>query len=492
MKFNELFYHEALRMLQTGTTKEEFAKNYANASKEDKNSSIWQELYNDGQKIFSQNLDIVDKNSTIDNTEFKLFEYMLNFLKNLPNYRDKEQNTPSYKGETDDMYIIGVDAKLETLPEGIKAKKLENREELTHLKSLEIMSRQEMIDEIKLYNVDYELTDDMDDLDVRCILSSIRRYIVRNDKGSQGIDYHIGSFFQGKLGTCAPLSQIAQLKDEELKEYVHEGIDENGKYYIVTFPMDKNKPENSVKIYESEVLSGELKLPHVERPMKGFSMGDDDVTLWEMAYVRRFGTASVKNGETGASAQNLFTTPEEESSIGEGKVTEEKLILANQKKATLGNTSWSTDDEHMSYHDEAKMDNDVTAKWQLAESRERIEKKLKSKFPQIDESKYKNLSEQEFMEFIMLLVQPDKPIDKAKVKTMSEKDVSRYLKECEGFNFNEKLVLSNGQKIIIGHAYIFRSYNPETEELIISDTNFAYEDIVINKDIAEKFLRISY
>jgi hypothetical protein len=149
MNFNENFYHEALRMLNVGTTKDEFAKNYANASQESSNSSIWQELYNDGQKIFTQNLDIVNSNDTIDEDEFKLFEYILGFLKNLPNYNTKEQNTPSYRGETNNPYIIGVDEKLENLPEGINEEKLKNQEELTHLKSVEIMSRQEMIEEIE-------------------------------------------------------------------------------------------------------------------------------------------------------------------------------------------------------------------------------------------------------------------------------------------------------------------------------------------------------
>ena len=492
MNFNENFYHEALRMLNVGTTKDEFAKNYANASQESSNSSIWQELYNDGQKIFTQNLDIVNSNDTIDEDEFKLFEYILGFLKNLPNYNTKEQNTPSYRGETNNPYIIGVDEKLENLPEGINEEKLKNQEELTHLKSVEIMSRQEMIEEIEQYNLDYVITDDKDDIDVRNILSGIRRYIVKNDKGSKGIDYHIGSFFQGKLGNCGPLSQIAQLKDDELKKYVQEGNDDNGKYYIVTFPMDINNPENSVKIYEKEVLSGELQLPHVNTPLRGFSHGDDDVTLWEMAYARRFGTASVEAGETLGSVQNMFTEPDVEGSHGEYRATEEKLTLANTKKASLGTTMWTQEDEHMSYLDEAKTKNGDTARWKLAKSREQIEKNLKTKFPQIDESKYKNLNEQEFMEFIMLLIQPDKQVDKNKIKTMTTEEISKYLEQCKGFSFNENLILSNGQKIIIGHAYIFRSYNPETKELIISDPNRAYEDIVINKDIAEKFLRISY
>jgi hypothetical protein len=332
----------------------------------------------------------------------------------------------------------------------------------------------------------------MDDTDARNVLSSIRKHIVKFDKGSKGVNYHIGSFFQGKLGNCAPLSQIAQLKDDELKKYVKEGSDQEGKYYIVTFPMDINNPENSVKIYEKEVLSGELKLPHKDTPMRGFSVGDDDVTLWEMAYVRRFGTASVEAGESLASAQNMFTKPDEECSLGDGSVTEEKLIQANSKKVSLGNTMWTVDDEHMSYLDEAKTNSGDTAKWQLAKSRERVEKELKAKFPQIDESKYKNLNEQEFMEFIMLLIQPGETIDKDKIKKMNTSEISKYLKQCEGFTFNEELRLSNGQRIIIGHAYIFRSYNPETKELIISDPNRAYEDIVINKEIAEKFLRISY
>jgi hypothetical protein len=56
----------------------------------------------------------------------------------------------------------------------------------------------------------------------------------------------------------------------------------------------------------------------------------------------------------------------------------------------------------------------------------------------------------------------------------------------------EKCISERPNGELFGHAYIFRSYKPETKELIISDPNRAYEDIVINKDIAEKFLRISY
>ena len=77
MEFNDKFYHDALRALQVGTTKDQFAESYANASNNEKDSSIWNQLYENGKQIFKQNLDIVEANDKIDQKEFNLFSHML-------------------------------------------------------------------------------------------------------------------------------------------------------------------------------------------------------------------------------------------------------------------------------------------------------------------------------------------------------------------------------------------------------------------------------
>jgi hypothetical protein len=51
--------------------------------------------------------------------------------------------------------------------------------------------------------------------------------------------------------------------------------------------------------------------------------------------------------------------------------------------------------------------------------------------------------------------------------------------------------MSNGQTIISNHAYAFKSYNPETKEIIIANPWANSEDIIIPLEIAEKFMRIT-
>ena len=494
MELNEKFYHNALRALHTGTTQDEFAEVYANSSKEQKGSSIWNGLFENGKQIFTQYVDIVDTNGTVDENEINLFTTILNYLKNLPTIKD-EENVPSFQGHGEDPATSGAPNPIgsTSVSRYKDDPRLQNRKELVHLKPADVMTHEEIVNELKSYIPDIDVSIYKNDTDLRGELMSIRNIIVENDENSNIIDYHIGSFSQGNHGTCGPLSQIAQLSDEKLHEMIKEGEDENGKYYLVTFPMDKNNPENTQKVYEKDILNNQLPIEGFQDIISGFAEGDADVRLIEMAFTLRFGVSIIDAGTTSISMQRVFTEPEERQVTQEVAVTEEALLQAMKDgHATIGLTYWSEDDENMNFTDVVTSSSGITGKWSTTKNRKSLEELLKLKFPQIDESKYKNLSDGEFLEFIMLLEEgEDKPLDPNIVIKLDKKGQHEYLKKQSRFTYTQILEMSNGQTIMSNHAYAFKSYNPETKEIIIANPWTNSEDIIIPLEIAEKFMRIT-
>ena len=487
MKLNELFYHEALRKLNIGTTIDEFAEAYANSSKEAKNNSIWQSLFEEGKEIFRKNLDVVSANDTIDAEEYNLFSYVLNFIKKVP-FMEKENYTPEYKGETDSPVTLGAqNSYFDLVNDNIQG--LEH--ETFHLKSLNIMKREEKIAELKTYFPDEEF-DSLSDDEIMERISAARTSLILYDKGSDDIDYHIGTFFQGNHGSCGLLSQIAQLSDDDLHKIIEKGEDEKGTYYDVTFPMHYGHPEESVRLYEEDVKADIFRLGEGdnETEIHGFSMGDNTVRLLEMAYAKKFGT-KILEGNSMGEVQNVFTFPDTPMvQEPDSEITEEKLLAANNGRATLCVKYISAEHEDVSFLDTCTDESGLTATYGVGGSLEKFKATFKARFPQVDENLYKDLAENEFLEFVMLFENTGS-IDLSAMETMSPKERVAYMKEHSAFTFQQRVEMSNGEHLINEHAYIFRSYDPETKILTVSDTHKPNEDMLLPLEIAKKFFLIS-
>lgn len=496
---NENFYHIALSNLKAGTTKDEFAANYANASNEPKGSDTWNSIFSEGQEIFSKYLDITNGNSLIDENEYNMFKYMLDFIKNLKpinkNNGSIEDRAPVedkesyYKGNSklssDIILLSRSEEELDC------ADVLSGKDERFGLKPVGQMSIEEIKSEILMLNPNADVsTDDINNL--KNLLSDYRSCIIDNDKNSKVIDYHVGTFRQNGQGSCGPLSQIAMLSDEKLRRIITECHDEKGTYYKVLLPIDANDESKAQIIRLEELESGLISLEYdgEQYSVGAFSEGDFDVKLLEFAYVKRFGYNALIGGETIISAEQIFAFPEENISKNFSFITEEKLEEAiSGGHKSVGLKFWGSEPESKNGFTETFVsESGLTAKWILANnSRGAKEKQLKQFFPEIDESRYKNLNEQEFLEFIMLLEEPGFSIDKEKINQLSQKERIEYLKKSIGFNYNQQLQLSNGQIIEIAHAYTLKSYNKETKEVTIVNPWANNEDIVLPYDIFENF-----
>ena len=160
-----------------------------------------------------------------------------------------------------------------------------NLPEQKKLKNLPQMSDEELEAEMDLYGLDIK--------DGRENFRAIRRERNNIDQNSNIIDYHIGTFNQGFLCDCSLLARIENLTDEDLKNIYTQKKDRKGNiYYEVNFPSDNGK--KPVKVTEKELNGMSIKYKGEE--ITGFSTGDKDVRLLEMAYIKRYGSDIINNG----------------------------------------------------------------------------------------------------------------------------------------------------------------------------------------------------
>ena len=125
-----------------------------------------------------------------------------------------------------------------------------------------------------------------------------RQQINAIDKNSNRVDWHVGTFSQGTIVTCVLLSAINLMSDEELQALYSQKTDENGEiYYEVNFPQDKRR--KPVKVTEKELNNGYIQYSK-KLKLAGFSFGDKDVTLIEMAYIKRYGKSIAREGTENA------------------------------------------------------------------------------------------------------------------------------------------------------------------------------------------------
>lgn len=169
-------------------------------------------------------------------------------------------------------------------------------EENKKLKDSTQMSKEEIIAELDTYGIKQD--NNLSLVQLRKILNEVRDERSNYDSNSDIVDGHIGTFVQGDNSMCTLLSLLDTMTDEQIKNLYEQKVDDNGKiYYEVTFPRDKESG-HTVIITQEELDNKSITVEDNDelREVVGFSTGDADVTLLEMAYTKRFGTDLFDNG----------------------------------------------------------------------------------------------------------------------------------------------------------------------------------------------------
>jgi hypothetical protein len=170
---------------------------------------------------------------------------------------------------------------------GLKDKEFKEEK---HLRDVTQMSENEILKELTEYGVKIDANSDINSL--MKTLNKVREERASYDENSKGVDGHVGTFVQGDNAMCTFLALLDTLSDEQVQSLYQTKTDENGQtVYEVTFPGDS---EVSAVITQQEIDTKAIKID--DREVVGFSMGDDDVTMLEMAYTKRFGTDLFDNG----------------------------------------------------------------------------------------------------------------------------------------------------------------------------------------------------
>ena len=221
----------------------------------------FQSISKEDYSIFAKELKEYNKTNGIDDTVFS-YEELGSYL--------------------DDGYIDERDL------EGDNPKYLDRRlvlKEQKGQKHIALMTQEEIDEEFNKYGVDNTANPN--------IINSLRKERNEIDENSDIIDWHIGTANQGKLETCTVLAYAESLSDEELHNLYSKKTDKDGNiYYEFNFPSDNGK--KPVKVTQKELDNMSIKTGKKE--ITGFSTGDKDTMLIEMAYLKRYGTKIIKEG----------------------------------------------------------------------------------------------------------------------------------------------------------------------------------------------------
>ena len=550
MSDNINLFNAALKLIRIGnpeqndigTTAEEFAENYANASGAEKGSSVWNEYFEQGKEEYK--IINTDGKDGITQEEYNKLSYYINkitqpfkhyaedFLsgfegnntyiaairtrvkdnseeelseKNDNTVPDKEESKPENNELIQSLKQTSLNTNRKSIKDKIKniPKKpsLEiNYPERKNLKMIETMSKEEIISEIQEYDTNYNVTDNTSLALLKKYLGEARMFNILNDKNSNIIDYHIGTFKQGGHGTCTILSKINGLSDETLKK-IYQEFPEGSGNYKVTFPQDYgNKNQEPVIITKEELESGEIKIQGPDGKdylLNDFTQGDKDVMLLEMAFMKRFGTYISLNGADVKLVEEIFTFPEDKSkrvlpenerTVESYKISEEKIIQAlkegNHPIVAITNVSRLPAD--FSYQDtiEAKDKNGdiVSAHWDMLNKGEEciarlnLKKVLGPNSPLY--SKIDDMPVGEFMDLANKFVG-------AEFNDGSSGNTTNL------FGFIGAVVLSNGAVISENHALSIVDYDTESKTVIIANPNENSHLIRIPLEVMEKFFEIS-
>ncbi|MBR7036323.1 hypothetical protein IKI14_00190 [bacterium] len=98
-----------------------------------------------------------------------------------------------------------------------------------------MMSPKKIKEELESYGVKIAKKEENNIIDLRLLLKSARNTIANEDKNSNIIDFHIGTFTQQEHSKyCAVLAQLDSMTDDEIKDMI-EISDDKSSYHII-FP----------------------------------------------------------------------------------------------------------------------------------------------------------------------------------------------------------------------------------------------------------------
>ena len=527
--FNMKFFDAAMKMLKKGSTAEEFATNYANASNAQRGSSVWQQNYQAGLQQFETMDFHSGSKGQIDEDEYKVVGLYVERLNgktyHLPDNID-ELNSNSSLAELREYDVQKQPPARADIAERHNLKPIdamsedEIRQELAEYKALGLLEdpsadndtegklneqeakpSAESEAQIK-HNIDTsKLSADSAALIERMLqsktekaakhksmtelellkkqLGDARLILNTIDAGSDEVDFHVGTFNQGKLGSCVMLSQLNGLSDETLRRMIKPKTDDNGKkYYEVTFPIDSNSGK-SVVISEEELQSQKIQITdgNITKNLTGFSTGDMDVTLLEMAFYKRFGVDAASDGVDVKLGHDIFTYPEENKQhVGTSyELTETKVkeAVANRDHVSINFKHPSRLPENFSYNSTITSASGITANWIFDGSeRDNALNALAVMF-----AKYS----------------PDEKADLSQYERMSDAELmdatNRFV--SQDYGFCGTIQLSNGYKLMENHAYSLKGYDENTKEIILANPHKSNEDIRIPIDIASALFDIS-
>ena len=109
-----------------------------------------------------------------------------------------------------------------------------------NLRTISLMSYEEIKAELELYGVEIpeEFKNNMNKL--KALLNDARNTIAIEDKDSDIVDFHIGTYIQGESKYCSILAQLDTMSNDEIEDMIQIKEDSDNKLsYYVTFPQDK-------------------------------------------------------------------------------------------------------------------------------------------------------------------------------------------------------------------------------------------------------------
>ena len=544
MSENINFFNAAIKLLRVeniekadlGTTENEFAENYANASGAAKGSSVWNDYFEEGKKEYK--IINSDGKDGITQEEFNKVKFYINkisqpfkhlaedFLsgfdgdnKYISEIRTRVTQDNSKIPEKFDENIPQDNANVQQMTEEQKAKLKElllnkktrktkiqnvqekpiletNHSERKNLKMIETMTREEIVSELLEYDKNYKVKDETDTEVLKKYLQEAREYNIKNDQNSNAVDYHIGTFAQGTHGTCTLLSKINCLSEDILRK-IYQEVPAGSGNYQVTFPLDFGNENKTVTITKEELETGEISIKDdtgKEYTLNDFSHGDKDVALLEMAFMKRFGTRISLNGADIKMIEEIFTfpedkekrvTPEEQRTVESYQITEDKIIQAlnDGNHPIVGVQLASRLPADFSYQDVVEVTdnngNTISAHWGFAnESNESDARKNLKRLLGHNSPLYSQIDSMPVGKFMDL----------------ANKFVGGKSSDCDneyGYGFIGAIILSNGVSVIENHALSIVDYNPETKTVMLANPNYNSASVPIPLAIMEKFFEIS-
>ena len=267
----------------------------------------------------------------------------MNYIENQEFFQSIDEELTSLKWEIEDKYLdedtekkygnTGTEERIPVNPEVLK------EEMRKDLKTISLMSSEEIEAELVSYGVEISEEWKSNIKKLRILLNNARNTIANEDKNSDIVDFHIGTYTQGINMCCSVLAQLDTMSDNEIKDMIQIKEDSDNKLsYYVTFPQDKWNDKATVKITEEELNSWILTINEdwQERTLDNLPKGDKDVTLIIMAFIKRFWADFVDIWDRQYRTQNKFRKPTE-SKLKDNQHFED---IQDYKNLPLHSTIW--------------------------------------------------------------------------------------------------------------------------------------------------------